>query len=205
MSKVTVIGLGNMGSALARAFGKNGCAVTVWNRSPEKAAPLVEMGAVLAPTAAAAAEASAVMTMCVFDFAAAQQILNDCGDSLSGKLLVQFSTCVPQEARAGEAWARLHRVEYLQAAITGSPGSIGTPGAHILLSGAEVVFHKAEPILRFLAENLDYKGAAIGLAPAWDMIMIMHYYGMLLSLFHSVQVCQAEGIALEQFSALLDA
>jgi 3-hydroxyisobutyrate dehydrogenase-like beta-hydroxyacid dehydrogenase len=31
----------------------------------------------------------------------------------------------------------------------------------------------------------------------------MHYYGMFLSLFHSVQVCQAEGIPLEQFSALL--
>ena len=38
MSEVTVIGLGNMGSALARALLENGRAVTVWNRSPEKAA-----------------------------------------------------------------------------------------------------------------------------------------------------------------------
>jgi 3-hydroxyisobutyrate dehydrogenase-like beta-hydroxyacid dehydrogenase len=35
------------------------------------------------------------------------------------------------------------------------------------------------------------------------MIYIMHYYGMFLSLFHSVQICHAEGIPLEQFSALL--
>jgi 3-hydroxyisobutyrate dehydrogenase-like beta-hydroxyacid dehydrogenase len=34
-------------------------------------------------------------------------------------------------------------------------------------------------------------------------VMIMHYYGMFLSLFHSVQICQAEGIALEDFIALL--
>ena len=41
MSEVIVIGLGNMGSALARALLENGRAVTVWNRSSEKAAPLV--------------------------------------------------------------------------------------------------------------------------------------------------------------------
>ena len=35
------------------------------------------------------------------------------------------------------------------------------------------------------------------------MIYIMHYYGMFFSLFHSVQICQGEGIPLEQFSALL--
>jgi 3-hydroxyisobutyrate dehydrogenase-like beta-hydroxyacid dehydrogenase len=47
MSDVTVIGLGNMGSTLARAFIENRRPVTVWNRSPEKATPLVEKGAVL--------------------------------------------------------------------------------------------------------------------------------------------------------------
>jgi 3-hydroxyisobutyrate dehydrogenase-like beta-hydroxyacid dehydrogenase len=35
------------------------------------------------------------------------------------------------------------------------------------------------------------------------MIHIMHYYGMFLSLFHSVQICQAEGIPLEEFITLL--
>ncbi len=110
---------------------------------------------------------------------------------------------MPQEARAGEIWAQQHNIEYLQAAITGSPSSIGTPDAHILVSGTAAVFQKAEPLLRVLASRLDYKGEAIGLAPAWDMVMIMHYYGMFLSLFHSVQICQAERIPLEQFSALL--
>jgi 3-hydroxyisobutyrate dehydrogenase-like beta-hydroxyacid dehydrogenase len=94
-------------------------------------------------------------------------------------------------------------VEYIQGAITGSPSSIGTPNAHILLSGAEDVFHKAEPLLKILSSRLDYEGETIGLAPAWDMVMLMHYYGMFLSLFHSVQICQAEKIPLEQFINLL--
>jgi 3-hydroxyisobutyrate dehydrogenase-like beta-hydroxyacid dehydrogenase len=203
MSEVTVIGLGNMGSALARALVVNGRSVTVWNRSPEKAAPLVEKGALLAPDAAAAVAASPVVMMCVSNPAAAQSILTQSGGSFSGKLLVQFTSGTPQQARAGEAWAQQHAVDSLEGKITGSPDSIGTPSARILLSGPEAVFLKAEPLLRVLAGKLDYKGAEIGLASAWDMVMIMHYYGMFLSLFHSVQICQAEGIPLDQFSALL--
>ena len=205
MSDVTVIGLGNMGSALARALldAPQGCAVTVWNRSPEKAASLVEKGAVLAPSAAAAVTASPIILVCVTHYAAANRILGEVETYLPGKLLVQFTTGSPQDARASEGWAHEHGAEYLDCAITGSPESIGTSGAHILVSGREVVFQKAEPILRVLADNLDYKGEQIGLASAWEMIYIMHYYGMFLSLFHSVQICQAEGIPLEQYINLL--
>ena len=203
MSDVTVIGLGNMGSALARALLENGRAVTVWNRSPEKAAFLVEKGAVLATSTTAAVGASPIILVCVTNYAAANQILGEVTTDLAGKLLVQFTTGSPQEARASETWAHEHGAEYLDCAITGSPESIGTPGAHILVSGREVVFQKAEPSLRILADNLDYKGEQIGLASAWEMIHIMHYYGMFLSLFHSVQICQAEGISLEQYINLL--
>ena len=73
MSEVTVIGLGNMGSALARALLENGRTVTVWNRSPEKAASLVEMGAVLAPHINAALTASPIILICVTNYAAANQ------------------------------------------------------------------------------------------------------------------------------------
>lgn len=203
MSEVSVIGLGNMGSALARAFVENGRAVTVWNRSPEKAAPLVEKGAVLAPHVKAAIAASPIIVVCVTNYAASNHILAETAIDLSGKLLVQFTTGTPQDARANEAWAQEHGAEYLDCAIAGGPSSIGTPDAHILLSGSEAAFRKAEPTLRLLANHLDYKGEPIGLASAWDMAMLMRYYGMFLSLFHSVQICQAEGIPLEQFITLL--
>lgn len=204
MSEVTVIGLGNMGSALARALLGNGRTVTIWNRSPEKAAPLVAKGAVLAPSAVAAIESSPITLVCVTNYAAANQILDEVASRLSGKLLVQFTTGSPQDARAIETWAHEHEAEYLDCAITGSPSSIGTSSAHILVAGQEAAFQKAEPILRILANNLDYKGELIGLASAWEMIYIMHYFGMFLSLFHSVQICQAEGIPLEEYITLLE-
>src|SRR5215208_2506063 len=158
MSAVTVIGLGNMGSALARALLEKGYAVTLWNRSPEKAAPLVAKGAVLAPSPSAAITDSPFIMLCVTNYAAANQILGECATEVSGKLLVQFTTGSPQDARAGETWAQEHQADYLDCAITGSPGSIGTPAAHILVSGKEATFQKAEPTLRLLANNLDYKG-----------------------------------------------
>jgi 3-hydroxyisobutyrate dehydrogenase-like beta-hydroxyacid dehydrogenase len=203
MSEVTVIGLGNMGSALARALLENGRTVTVWNRSSEKAAPVVDQGAVLAPSPAAAVMASPIIMMCLTNYAAANQILDEVVANLPGKLLVQFTTGLPKDARASEAWAHEHGVEYLDCAITGSPSSIGTANAHILVAGGEAVFQKAEPSLRTLASNLDYKGESIGLASAWDMVMLIRYYGMFLSLFHSVQICQAEGIPLEQYINVL--
>ena len=41
LPSVTVIGLGSMGSKLARTFLHSGYVTTVWNRTPEKAAELV--------------------------------------------------------------------------------------------------------------------------------------------------------------------
>jgi 3-hydroxyisobutyrate dehydrogenase-like beta-hydroxyacid dehydrogenase len=204
MDKVTVIGLGNMGSALARTLLENRCAVTVWNRSPNKAEHLVDKGAVLAPSPSAAILDSPIILVCVTNYEAANHILYQAAANLPGKLIVQFTTGSPQDARISERWAHEHGAEYLDCAITGSPSSIGTPGAHILVSGREAIFQKAEPILRLLAGNLDYKGELIGLASAWEMVFIMHYYGMFLSLFHSVQICQAEGIPLEQYITVLN-
>jgi 3-hydroxyisobutyrate dehydrogenase-like beta-hydroxyacid dehydrogenase len=112
MSEVSVIGLGNMGSALARALLKNGRTVTVSNRSQEKAVPLIEMGTVLAPNANAAIEASPRIIVCVTNYAAASRVLDGVATNLAGKLFVQFTTGSPQDARASEEWAHEHAADY---------------------------------------------------------------------------------------------
>jgi 3-hydroxyisobutyrate dehydrogenase-like beta-hydroxyacid dehydrogenase len=78
-SAVTVLGLGSMGFAQARALLKRGHAVTVWNRTAEKAAPLVSEGAKLARSPAEAVAASPLVIMCVLDYAAANGILAEPG------------------------------------------------------------------------------------------------------------------------------
>lgn len=203
MSDVTVIGLENMGSALARALLAGGHALTVWNRSPERAAPLVPAGARLASSAAAAVAASPIVIVCLTSNAAANEVLAQAGGRLGGKVLVQLGFGLPHEARASQAWAHAQGASYLHGAITGSPESIGTPSAHIVFSGDRAAFDRAAPVLRALAPSLDYKGEAVGLASAWEMALLMRYYGTFMALFHSVQICEAEGIPLQDFMAQL--
>lgn len=203
MSDVTVIGLGNMGSALARALRAGGHALTVWNRSPEKAASLVAAGAGLASSAAAAVSASPIVIVCLTSNAAANEVLAEAEGRLGGKVLVQLGFGLPHEARASQSWAHHQGASYLHGAITGSPASIGTPSAHIVFSGDRAAFDRAAPVLRALAQSSDYKGEAVGLAPAWEMALLMRYYGMFMALFHSVQICEAEGIPLQEFAAQL--
>jgi 3-hydroxyisobutyrate dehydrogenase-like beta-hydroxyacid dehydrogenase len=108
---------------------------------------------------------------------------------------------MPEEAKRGHMSRELNTST---APLPAAPVLLEHPNAHILVSGSESVFQKAKPVLRLLAENLDYKGESIGLASAWEMVFIMHYYGMFMSLFHTVQICQAEGIPLEEYISVLD-
>ncbi len=62
---VTVVGLGPMGRALAEAFIEAGHPTTVWNRSPEKAAPLVAKGAAHAEAIGEAVAASPLTVACL--------------------------------------------------------------------------------------------------------------------------------------------
>src|SRR5436309_2458385 len=55
MSKIAFLGLGQMGTPIAARLLHAGHAVTVWNRTPGRTAPLVEQGAVAASTPAGAA------------------------------------------------------------------------------------------------------------------------------------------------------
>jgi len=142
MSEISVIGLGAMGSALARALVNGGRCVTVWNRTLEKASSLVSDGAVIAESAAMAVDASPVVITCISNYDVTRTILNtdEVAANLPGRVLVQLSTGSPQEARDSEAWARERGLQYLDGAIMAFPNQIGTPGATILVSGGETVF-----------------------------------------------------------------
>jgi 3-hydroxyisobutyrate dehydrogenase-like beta-hydroxyacid dehydrogenase len=74
-----VVGLGPMGSAMARVLMKAGHRVTVWNRTPEKAEPLVREGASKAKTPAEAADREAVLTSLATDAAVSTVVLGPDG------------------------------------------------------------------------------------------------------------------------------
>jgi 3-hydroxyisobutyrate dehydrogenase-like beta-hydroxyacid dehydrogenase len=205
MTEAALIGMGAMGSALARALLHSGHRVTVWNRTSAKAEPLARDGAVVAPSAAAAVSASPVVVVCVDNYEVTKTILGakEVAPALAGRLLVQLSTGNPQEARDGEAWARERKADYLDGAILAYPSDIGTPAATILVSGAEPGFRKSEPLLRNLAGNLTYLGEQVGAASALDCATLSYLTAGIVGFLHGALICQSEGLRVDDFGSML--
>lgn len=205
MCDVTVLGLGAMGSALARALVRDDRRVTVWNRTEAKAGPLVREGAALAPDVANAVSASPVVLVCVRDYSVAHTLLSapDAVSHLDGRVVLQMGGGTPQEAREAERWAHDRGAEYVDAEIMVYPPEIGTREATILVAGAKAAFRRCEPLLRSLGGNIIHVGEQIGAANAHGMAMGAVLFGALLGGLHAAQVCEVEGLPLDLFATRL--
>lgn len=203
MSDVTVIGLGAMGTALADALLRAGQRVTVWNRTADRAAPLVKHGATQANDIRQAVTASPVIVVCVYDYKASRAILEEAEDALAGKVLIEFSTGSPLDARDADRWARGRGADYLDGALLATPSQIGRPDTPIFLSGAESAYRKAEPVLKAMGGGLMYRGSEPGAAAAWDIAALSGMFGMMFGFFHGVRVCEAEGLSVEAFGDMM--
>ncbi|GER11793.1 NAD(P)-dependent oxidoreductase [Variovorax boronicumulans] len=205
MTDVSLIGLGPMGIALARALQASKFTLTVWNRTTERATPLLNQGTVLAPTALAAVQASPIVLVCVADYPASRAILAAPGvhDALRGKVLVQLSTGTPQDAR--DDWAALSGVAYLDGALLATPGQIGRPDTPLFISGEARALAACRPLLEAIAGNIQHMGEPIGNAAAWDLATLSCMFGAMSGFFHGVRICEAEGLPVDGFSQMIGA
>jgi 3-hydroxyisobutyrate dehydrogenase-like beta-hydroxyacid dehydrogenase len=202
---VSVIGLGKMGSKLAELLIQRGYRVTVWNRSRQKADPLVQAGAAAAATAAAAIHTSDTIIVCVHDYAAATAILSTMAveSGLAGRVIVQLTTGSPREALDSERWARRHGAGYVDGAIQAAPSQMARPDTTILVSGAEPAYRRVEPVLKIFGGNVKYLGEHIGAASTMDLATLSYVYGAAIGFFHGARVAESEGFGVDQYGALV--
>ncbi|WP_436488402.1 NAD(P)-dependent oxidoreductase [Chitinophaga sp. ARDCPP14] len=191
---VAVIGLGPMGFVLARTLLDNGYRVTVWNRSTEKASPLVTDGAVLAADPAAAVLASPVIITCLNNYETTRSILStpEAAAALNGRLLLELTTGTPQDARTAATWAQSLGAHYLDGALLATPRQIGKPDTPIFLSGQQAAFEKGEAVLKVLGGNLMYMGAATGAAAAWDLAILSSLFGLITGFLQGARIFESE-------------
>ena len=163
--RVSVIGLGNMGAALARTFLAAGREVTVWNRTASRATALVRDGAVLASSAAEALAASPLTVVCVGRYEDVYDLFARTADEVFvGRTVVNLTWGSPEDATAMEGWASARGATYLDGGIPVDPRGIGRPETSLVYAGPRPAWETHAPVLRDLGTASEHVGDRIGAA-----------------------------------------
>lgn len=195
MQRISVVGLGLMGAALARAFHAAGHDLIVWNRSPEKSRGLAALGVPVARDFAEVLASSAVIVICIEGYQGARALLQ--AQDLTGRTVVQLSTGTPREAREMQAFLQARGAIVLDGAILCGPNAIGGEGGEIVLAGDAEAWNLAGPLLKCLATEVRYLGAEPGAAAALDMAWLMAWFSQMIAASHAASICRAEGVGLD--------
>ena len=150
MTTVAFCGLGRMGAPMAARLLDAGHEVAVWNRTPERAAPLVERGAHHAVSPGdAAARAEVIVTMLADPAALEDVVFGDEGLAAgvsSGATLIEMST-VGQDVVRDVAGRLPEGVDLLDAPVLGSVAQATDGSLKIFVGGDEDVFQRRRQVL----------------------------------------------------------
>jgi 3-hydroxyisobutyrate dehydrogenase-like beta-hydroxyacid dehydrogenase len=152
--RIAFLGLGQMGAAIARNILNAGHELTVWNRSPDKAATLVAAGAQQRGTPAEAAEgAEIVFTMLADDRAVEAVTFGENGllTAKDGPVHVGLSTISLDLARKLTEAQGQH---YASAPVFGRPNVAAAAKLNIVAAGPEAVLAKAQPIFAAIGQRV---------------------------------------------------
>ncbi|MFC4530122.1 NAD(P)-dependent oxidoreductase [Sphaerisporangium dianthi] len=173
--RVAVLGLGAMGRAVAGRLLAQGYHVTVWNRTPGRAAEVVESGAVEAPSPPEAArDAEAVLMSLTDDHAvlSVMEALTGPGarsrDTAGAGVVVDMSTVSPETSHRLLAMAPGRR--FLAAPILGGPQAVLSGSAGGLVGGDRALAERLEPVWSRLFSTHWYCGANPGDASAFKLL-----------------------------------
>lgn len=152
MANVGFVGLGVMGGGVTRRLLAAGHTVSGYNRSRDKAAPLVELGLDLRDSPREVAEAADVVFSMVTNVAALEAVTQGPDGILAGlglgKIYVDMTTGTPEASRAlAEQVAELG-ARMLDAPVSGSVSTLEEGRLSIMVGGDEDAFDEVEAILR---------------------------------------------------------
>ena len=193
--RVTVIGLGNMGTAFARRAMATGHDVTVWNRSPGKAAPLVDEGVKEAASPAEAVAGAEVALVVLTDDAAVESVCTGEGGLLAalpaGAVLADVSTVSPDLARRLAAAGPDGRV--LDSPVLGAPGAIEKGQGRFLVGGPAEALSVAAPLLDDLGSSTTHCGEA-GTGAVMKLVCNLLLVTGVAAMVESIAVARSQGI-----------
>jgi 3-hydroxyisobutyrate dehydrogenase len=210
MTHVTVLGLGIMGSGIAHNILKAGYALTVYNRTKEKAAPLIEAGAQWADSPALAAQHADVVISMVGDDEASRAMWLGAGDTAARgafatmhphAVAVECSTLSLDWIREWHAEAQQHGLKSIEAPVAGSKLAAESGTLTLLVGGEADVLAKARPILTTFSNNIVHFGPATS-GTLYKLINNLQGAIHLLALSEGMVMAERAGLNMD---AVLDA
>ncbi len=147
--RVAFLGTGRMGLPMARHVLEAGHELVTWNRTADRAAPLVAAGATSAATPADASAEAEVIVLALFGPDSVRSVLDGpdgvLAGAVDGALVLDTTTIGPSDARGFEALAKQHGLRYVDAPLFGSiePAEAGTLATYVGGSVEDVAVARA--------------------------------------------------------------
>jgi 3-hydroxyisobutyrate dehydrogenase-like beta-hydroxyacid dehydrogenase len=201
VSTVAVVGLGGMGSRIARRLLDAGHELVVWNRSPDKTQPLTELNAVAAASPAdAARRAEAVITM-----VADPDSLREVTEGPDGVAAGEPDTLIQMTTVSLEATRRLEPLvpRLLDAPVLGSLAEVEAGTLKVFAGGPEELVERWEPLLSALGDVI--RVGPVGAGTAAKLVANSTLLGVLAVLGEALALARALGLSHEAAFEVLSA
>ena len=200
MAELGYVGLGVMGSSVTRRLLDAGHTVHVWNRTREKAEPLLAAGAQWADTPREAAERSETVFTMVTNTAAVQAVTGGEDGILAGlgggKLYVDMSTASPANTRALAEQVEAAGARMLDAPVSGTSITVDQGKASLMVGGDEDAFERARPVLEAIGPRVFHMGGN-GSAVTMKIAINLSLAVQMLAFSEGVLLAEKTGIARE--------
>jgi 3-hydroxyisobutyrate dehydrogenase-like beta-hydroxyacid dehydrogenase len=206
---VGFVGLGIMGSRMAASLARAGHAVTVYNRTREKAeAWVAEHGGRDAATPREAAQGAAAVITMVVDGAQVEDVLlgedGAAGGAAPGTLFIDCSTIAPADARRIGAALAERGLAFVDAPVSGSSPKAEDGTLTIMAGGSEEDFGRARPFFDAMGETILHVGP-LGHGQTVKVISNAVSATNAATLAQALVVGKATGVDLEALVAVLGA
>ncbi len=154
--RISVVGLGLMGTAITERLLEHGWQVLVWNRTRDKADPLISVGARW--TQDPFAESDRIL-ISLYTSDVVKEVLSQMRESLrSGQIIVDTTTGEPQQSSAMSVDLSSRKIDYLDAPISGSSEQTRRGEATTMVGGSRAAFDACADLWTVLGRNVFYVG-----------------------------------------------
>ena len=193
------VGLGAMGTHMARNLHRAGLLTAVWNRSSGKAQALAaELGVEAPATLTELAAACEAVVSCVSANADVLEVTRGLAPALrQGALVLDCSTVSAETARQAAAVLETRGAQFLDCPVSGGVEGARDGTLAIMVGGKPEAFERAQPILQALGRTIAHFGpvGAGQAAKATNQIMVA---GIIDAIAEAMAFAHAEGLPLEK-------